>query len=419
MTPYRSNFFRIAILGVSCAAVCSATAEEALPTKVVATAGPIWARHTIDDASKGADGVKLGDLNGDGLPDIVTGWEEGGAVRVCLNPGPKRAAERWPSVVVGRVKNVEEAIFADLDGDGRPEIISGTEGGTKTLYRHRFAGSDTGELLDPSQWKTDAFPATAGAQWWMQAAAVDLDDRNGRDLVLGSKRQGAAIGWLEAPASPDDPAAWKYHPLRPAGWIMSLAPFDVDADGDPDVVFSDRVGKQSGVAWLENPGATANRLGAPWSEHAIGAAGRTVMFVDIGDLNADGLADVVAAVKPVEIVACLQRPQGKWEEHVIALDGTNLGDAKAVKLADLDGDGLMDIVFTCEHADGPREGVVWLKRQTGGPWLQQSLGGPEGVKFDLMQVLDFDDDGDLDVLTCEERDQLGVVWYENPHKAPR
>jgi len=396
-------------------AACSAIADEAFPTKVVSVPGPAWPRHTIDDASRGADGVKLGDLNRDGLPDIATGWEEGGVVRVCLNPGRERAAERWPSVVVGRAKNVEEAIFADLDGDGRPEIVSGSEGGTKAVFRHRFEGKSDDGLLDPSLWTTEALPTTAGAQAWMQAAAVDLDGRNGPDLVLGSKRRGAAVGWLEAPASPDDLAAWRYHPLRPAGWIMSLICLDVDADGDPDVVFSDRLGRSSGVAWLENPGATANQRGEPWPEHAIGAAGRTVMFLDIGDVDADGLADVVAAVKPVEFVVCLQRPRGRWDEYVVAPDGTTLGDAKAVKIADLDGDGLTDVVFSCENAEGPREGVVWLRRQAAGPWEQRTLGGPAGVKFDLIQTLDLDADGDLDVLTCEERDQLGVVWYENPH----
>jgi hypothetical protein len=390
-------------------------ADDTLPTQVVVVSGPEWMRHTIDDASRGADGVKLGDLNRDGLPDIVTGWEEGGVVRVCLNPGPKLAAERWPSVVVGRAKNVEEAIFADLDGDGRPEIVSGTEGGTKTVFRHRFEGTTNDDLLDSSRWMTEAIPATAGERMWMQAAAVDLDGRNGTDLVVGSKNRSAEIGWLEAPPKPAALAAWRHHSLRPAGWIMSIIPHDIDADGDSDVIFSDRVGERRGVAWLENPGSTANRTGNRWREHPIAAADRTVMFVDVGDVNADGLADVVAAAKPADIVVALQRASNRWEQHSITLDQRNLGDAKAVAIADLDGDGLTDFVFSCENAKGPREGIVWLRRQADGPWQQRTLGGPAGLKFDLMQVLDLDADGDLDVLACEERDQLGVVWYENPH----
>ncbi len=39
---------------------------------------------------------------------------------------------------------------------------------------------------------------------------------------------------------------------------------------------------------------------------------------------------------------------------------------------------------------------------------------PEGSKFDLIQAVNLDGDGDLDLLTCEERDNLGVFWYENP-----
>jgi len=37
-----------------------------------------------------------------------------------------------------------------------------------------------------------------------------------------------------------------------------------------------------------------------------------------------------------------------------------------------------------------------------------------GIKFDLIQSLDLDQDGDLDIVTCEERNNLGVIWYENP-----
>ncbi len=34
--------------------------------------------------------------------------------------------------------------------------------------------------------------------------------------------------------------------------------------------------------------------------------------------------------------------------------------------------------------------------------------------FDRREMLQLDGDGDLDLMTCEERDQLGVIWHENP-----
>ncbi|MCA9051673.1 MAG: hypothetical protein KDA89_23205, partial [Planctomycetaceae bacterium] len=37
-----------------------------------------WHRHTIDQSSQGADGVRFGDVDGDGRLDLATGWEEGG-----------------------------------------------------------------------------------------------------------------------------------------------------------------------------------------------------------------------------------------------------------------------------------------------------------------------------------------------------
>src|SRR5687768_7144553 len=63
--------------------------------------GPGWRRHTIDDSSLGPDGVRLGDINGDGLPDVATPWEQGGKVVVYLNPGKTAVKEHWRQIVVG------------------------------------------------------------------------------------------------------------------------------------------------------------------------------------------------------------------------------------------------------------------------------------------------------------------------------
>ena len=43
--------------------------------------GEPWKRNTIDASSRGADGVRLADINGDGLLDIVTGWELRGTIQ--------------------------------------------------------------------------------------------------------------------------------------------------------------------------------------------------------------------------------------------------------------------------------------------------------------------------------------------------
>ena len=56
----------------------------------------------------------------------------------------------------------------------------------------------------------------------------------------------------------------------------------------------------------------------------------------------------------------------------------------------------------------------WNPRTRSRPIRWFDIGGSVGYKFDRLELLDLDQDGDLDVLTCEERDNLGVVWYENP-----
>jgi len=315
---------------------------------VVNAPGPTWKRHTIDNTSKGADGVKLGDINRDGLQDIVTGWEEGGEVRVYLNPGPAKSKELWPRLTVGRVNDAEDAIFVDLDGDGWLDVVSCTEGKTRTVFWHRFSGGD-GVLTNTQSWTTLPFLVTLKAQSWMQAAAMDVDGKYGVDLILASKNGGGGIGWLQTPESLVDMNGWQYKRLREAGWIMSLTPHDMDGDGDLDVVFTDRKGARTGAYWLENPGVKANQQNADWTEHTIGAVGRQVMFADLADVNGDGLLDVAVAVKPADVVLCLQKPKGRWEEHLLRLDTTNFGDAKAVKAIDVN--GLALIVVTNASSD--------------------------------------------------------------------
>ena len=166
--------------------------QERLPQAVT---GRPWARHTIDAGSRGADGVRVADLNSDGLPDLVTGWEEGGEVWVYLNPGVERSSHLWPKVMVGQVASPEDAVFVDVNGDEILDVVSSCEGREKTVYAH-LAHADAGERLSGDQWTTAAFPATQREAWWMFCLPLEVDGKHGVDLVLGAKGRGAQVGWL-------------------------------------------------------------------------------------------------------------------------------------------------------------------------------------------------------------------------------
>ena len=379
-----------------------------------AAAGAAWKRHVIDGSSKGADGVRLWDVNGDRLMGIVTGWEQGGAVRVCLNPGPAKAHEAWPAVTVGSVADVEDAVFVDVDGDGATDVVSCAEGNTRVVSIH-WAPKERERYSDPKSWRTDPLPVSAGAMMWMFAMPLRIEGK--QCLVAGGKGRSAGIGWFEPPSDARKVADWKWHALRPAGWVMSLVASDMDGDGDADIVFSDRKGEKSGAYWLENPGAVPAQT---WREHVIGGVRTEAMFLHLTDLDRDGLEDVLLAVQKKQIhwLRRLDRTGLAWAPHIIPLPDP-AGGAKAVTAGDIDGDGRFDLVFSCEGATNPRHGLMWLSCDgafDAGKWTAHQVTGVDGVKHDLVELIDLDADGDLDAITTEEVKNLGVIWYENPAK---
>ncbi|MFT6497973.1 MAG: hypothetical protein ACJAT6_000097 [Akkermansiaceae bacterium] len=376
--------------------------------------GP-WARHTIDDSSKGADGIRLADINGDGLPDIATGWEEGGIVRAYLHPGKAKAKQKWPAVTVGKVRSAEDAVFADLDGDGAADVVSSCEGGTKSMFIH-WAPKELSSFLDASKWMTEAIPATARKQSWMYALPIEIDGRNGLDLIVGSKGNNGSIGWLQSPKNARDLSNWKYHKLQDAGWIMSLIAIDMNKDGRDDILVSDRKGQRRGIYWLERPEASAAEDNQKWRRRNVGGQDREIKFISHGDLDQDGVLDIIAIDK--KSVTWFRAHKTGWSEHVIPLP-KGVGGGKSAVILDVNLDGRNDIVFSCEGANGPLSGMRWLSWRDSPfdkEWQSHEIAGEPGIKYDQVIPYDVDGDSDLDILCCEERDQLGVFWYENPSK---
>jgi len=384
----------------------------------------VWERHAIDASLSGADGVRLADVNHDGFMDIATGWEESGYTKIYLHPGYGRVREKWPSVTVGFTPSVEDAFFMDLDNNGLAEVISCTEGDSRTIYILR-APSNPFDYLDSSKWRTEVLPASKNLMQWMFAIPAQIDGVNGLDIVAGAKGTGAKVGWFQSPENPENPDAWNWYPISSATWTMSLLIRDMDQDGDQDVVISDRKpGKTNGVRWLENP-AKINGQKMEWAYHFIGCKDLEVMFMDMADLDGDGLEDAIATEYTNQKIVYMKRldPAGlQWKSYPIEIPEIT-GRAKAVKVGDINGDGKPDLVHSTNTlGDQSKAGLYWvtfIKDPFEPVWEWNELSGTEGIKFDRIELLDLDGDGDLDVLTCEENygknsEGLGVIWYENP-----
>ena len=257
---------------------------------------------------------------------------------------------------------------------------------------------------------------------------MQVDGRNSLDIVAGAKGDPAWLGWFESPPDPRDLSAWTWHPVQEAGWLMTIRAFDVDGDGDLDVVATDRKGPRRGAFWVENRGP-AHAGPDDWQEHRIGPVDdHEAMHNEIADLDGDGLDDVLVAVKggPIRFHRRSARLPVTWETHLVPMPSGS-GTGKSVRVADVDLDGTHDLVVACEHATEGKIGLFWTSYDTAptrSAWSPRSISGPEGFIYDLVELVDLDGDGDLDVITLEEKGpylasgydgrELGVIWYENP-----
>ena len=366
-----------------------------------------WSRHCIDSSRVGADGVRLADFNHDGHLDIVTGWEESGVVRLYLNPGPTKSKRTWPHCEIGKGRSPEDAVPFDIDGDGILEVISCHEGTLKQVLVHKFAsvnknattGLDDNALLNPSNWSTTPVSQLDG-QMWMFATPIELNESR-RGIVIGSKGRQATLTLLIQPnIGETNLDNWLQVKLRDCGWVMSIQNIDMDHDGDIDIVFSDRKSATRAVAWLEQPNKNAEH--DLWVEHRIGATDTEPLFIEATPNR------ILVSTRKSNWIDFRKTENGIWEPTLFE-NPRSVPFGKAIRML-----GKNNIVLTANTAadklklDQPG---IWL-RSTEGDW--KAIGSKNECKFDRMELIDLDADGDLDILTCEERQQLGVVWYENP-----
>jgi len=190
--------------------------------------------------------------------------------------------------------------------------------------------------------------------------AADFDGDGDMDL-LGTARKANQVVWYENHRA-DGAVAWKKHLIDDKSVCPAHGnPADMDGDGDLDVVMalgfyfrpgSGEVGASlssadNQVVWYEN-NVRSNPAG--WKKHVIGANFDDAFEAIAGDLDGDGDLDVAATSwrTPGRIgwFENLGDPRGTWTYHALK---DNWRSANQVILADLNGDGRLDIAACAEH----------------------------------------------------------------------
>lgn len=334
----------------------------------------IW-KHKKFDYTKGYSDSFLNfatDVNDDGWIDLISFDFPGKEVYWFENPAGKDML--WTRYVIDSVASNESPLMADVDGDGRQDLIFGNEKlGQMAWWSSSVSvaaakkGAKAGASSRKVTWKKNAISEENSKGVGLFSHGLGWGDINGdgiKDVMIRG-------GWWEAPKDMKA-ASWKWHEADLGEACAQMLVYDFDGDGDNDVVSSSA--HQYGMWWYEQ--VLDKNKNISFTTHTIDSTFSETHALVLEDMNNDGLPDLVTGkrfyshqgrgpggMEPAVLYWFELLKDGKnrpvWVKHLID-DTSGVGIQFVVH--DMNKDGRLDIVI------GNKNGVYYFEQlATGKP----------------------------------------------------
>ena len=281
------------------------------------------------------------DVNNDGWIDLIRFDQPGGVCMWYENPQNKK--QLWQAHLILETAGNENPAFADVDRDGRMDIICNDiiakeviwlkSPATKndTLWLRHIISNDPGL-------GTDKY--THGLGW----GDINKDGKN--DVIIKS-------GWWQSPENVNT-SNWQFHKADFGADCANMFMLDADKDGDGDIISSSA--HDYGIWWYEQQ---QNDTGNPeWIKHTISKIFSESHALALEDINGDGYPDLVTGKRyyahnggdpgghePAVLYWYEFMPEKipTWIPHLI---DTNSGIGLSIVVQDINNDKKKDIIIS-------------------------------------------------------------------------
>ena len=301
--------------------------------------------------------------------------------------------------------------ITDLDRDGLPDVLACDALRNRIGWIRQFPKGTFTEVTIAE------IPAPA------HVTAIDFDGDGELDLLVAalgvlmpSNNRVGSVLLLEN----DGRQRFTTHVLADGiARVADVEAGDLDGDGDLDLAVAGFGYDDGDTSWLENKG------GWKFEQHVLLRLSGPINAI-VTDLNHDGRPDIVALVSQEweEIWAFVNEGRGRFTQKMI-WGSTNADFGSSwISVADMDGDGDPDIVYSNGDAfdyapanSRPWQGVQWLENAGNLQFTFHRLADLPGASSP--QVGDIDGDGDFDVVVVSANNDWNdpsapsIVWLEN------